>query len=161
MKTESEMFSVMANYCAQTERCLFDVRKKIRAENFSRDEEKCIIDRLVSEKYIDEKRFSCSFVHDKFHLNRWGRIKITYELKLRGIPSEIFYEAIETINEDEYLTALAELLKNKKRLVKGRSTQDIYQKLSRFAATRGFEPELINRTIKRMFKNMDDDEYVE
>ena len=157
MYSESEMLSILAKYCSQAERCLFDVRKKIQAENFSKEEEKRLIDRLFREKFIDEKRFSRSFVHDKFHLNHWGRIKIGYELKSRGIPPEIFQEAIETIDEDEYLTVLTDLLKNKKRSVHGRSPQDIFQKLCRYASSKGFETTLIISILKKMIKNINDE----
>jgi len=157
MKSESEMLSALAKYCSQGERCLFDVRQKIQAENLPKAEEKRIIERLLREKFVDERRFSRSFVHDKFHLNHWGRVKIAYELKSRGIPPEMVDEALETIDEDEYHTALADLLKNKKRSAKGRSQQDMYQKLVRFALAKGFESERISRLLKKMFKNITDE----
>jgi len=151
------MLNALAKYCSQAERCLLDVRKKIQAENLSSEEEKRIIDWLLQEKFVDEKRFSRSFVHDKFHFNHWGRIKIGYELKSKGIAPEIYQEAIETIDEDEYMTVLTDLLKNKKRSVQGRSPQDVYLKLCRFASSKGFETALIFNTLKKMFKNIDDE----
>ena len=157
MSSESEILNALAKYCSQAERCINDVRKKMQAENLSKEVEQRIIEQLIKEKFIDENRFSRSFVHDKFQFNRWGRIKIAYELKGRNIPSEVYYPAIETIDEDEYLTVLTELLKSKKRLVKGRTSYEIYQKLSRFASARGFETELISRTIKKLVKMNDDD----
>jgi regulatory protein len=161
MKSESEMLSALARYCSQGERCLNDVRKKIRADNIPEEAEKRIIDRLLQEKFVDENRYSRSFVHDKFRLNHWGRIKIGYELKLKGIPPEIYREAMETIDEDEYLRVLTELFKSKKRTIKSHSPQDMYQKLFRFAAARGFETEYIINTLKKMLKNIDDDESLE
>ena len=157
MKTEAEMLSALAKYCSLTEHCIHDVRKKIQAANLPADAEKRIIGSLLREKFIDEKRYASSFVHDKFFFNRWGRIKIAYELKLRGIQQETYYEAIETIDEDEYQAALSELLTNKKRATKGRSPQGEFQKLCRFAAAKGFETPLIISTLKKMFKNRDDD----
>jgi len=151
------MLSALAKYCSQAERCLFDVRKKIQAENYSKEEEKRLIDWLLRENFIDEKRFSHSFVHDKFHLNHWGRIKIGYELKLRSIPPEIYQQALDTIDEDEYLKVLTDLLKNKKRTVHGRSPQDVYQKLCRYASSKGFETSLIINILRKMFKNINDE----
>ena len=157
MKTESETLNDLAGYCSQAERCLFDIRKKMQAGELSEEAKKRIIDKLVHDKFIDEKRFARSFVHDKFQFNHWGRIKIAYELKLRGIQPEVYNEAIEMIDEDEYLTVLSEILSNKKRTVKGRSSQDMYQKLCRFAAARGFETHLIINALKKILKKMDDD----
>jgi hypothetical protein len=55
------------------------------------------------------------------------------------------------------MSILSEMLTNKKRTVKGRSQQDVYQKLFRFATSRGFETSLVINTLKKMFKNIDDD----
>lgn len=164
MKSESELLRALANYCSQTERCVSDVRKKIqaenldRSENLSREAEHRLIDTLLKEKFIDENRFARSFVHDKFQFNHWGRIKIGYELRIRGISPDIYHEALETvIDEDEYLAVLSELLLSKKRMVKGRTPQETYQKLCRFAVTRGFESSLIINILKKMFIIIDDD----
>ena len=155
MKSEAEMLNTLAKYCSQTERCLHDVRKKIKAVNPSGDVEKRIIEYLVQEKFIDEKRFCRSFVNDKFKFNHWGRIKICYELKIRNISPEIYYDAVDTIDEEEYMSVLTNLLKSKKKTVKGRSQQDVFQKLCRFAASRGFETPLVVNTLKGILKNID------
>ena len=155
MKSESEMLSTMAKYCSTTERCVNDIRKKIKNEGLPVEAEKRIINYLLKEKFIDEKRFCRSFVNDKFKFNHWGRIKICYELKSRNIPQDIYYEAIENIDEDEYISVLTDMLKSKKRTTNGRSPQDIFQKLCRFAASRGFETPLIINTLKNILKNID------
>jgi Uncharacterized protein conserved in bacteria len=155
MKSETEMLGTMAKYCSLAERCINDIHKKIKTEGLSADAEKRIVDYLLKEKYIDEKRFCRSFVNDKFKFNHWGRIKICYELKSRNIPQDVYYEAIENIDEDEYISVLTDLLKSKKRTTKGRSQQDIFQKLCRFAASRGFETPIIIDTLKSILKDID------
>ncbi|MDR0575408.1 MAG: RecX family transcriptional regulator [Tannerella sp.] len=157
MKSESEILNALAKYCSQAERCLDDAQKKIRAENLSEDAEKRITNKLLQEKFIDEERFSRSFVNDKFKFNRWGRIKIIYELKKRNIKPEVSDKAIETIDEDEYLSVLTGLLRNKKRTTKGRSSQDVFQKLCRFASSRGFELPLIINILNNILKNTDNE----
>jgi len=155
MKSESEILSTLAKYCSQAERCLYDIRKKIKTAGLPEEAEKHIVDRLLQEKFIDEKRFCRSFVNDKFKFNHWGRIKICYELKSRNISPEIYYEAVDAIDEDEYMSVLTDILKSKKRTVSGRSPQDIFQKLYRFASSRGFESPLIINTLKSIIKNID------
>ena len=156
MKSESEMLNTMAKYCSTTERCVNDIHKKIKTEGLPTEAEKRIIDYLLKEKFIDEKRFCHSFVNDKFKFNHWGRVKICYELKSRNIPQDVFHEAIDNIiDEDEYISVLTDLLKSKKRTTTGRSPQDVFQKLCRFASSRGFETPLIINTLKSMFKNID------
>ena len=157
MKSESEILNNLAKYCSQSERCLFDVRKKLQSADLSESAEKLITDTLLREKFIDEKRFSRSFVHDKFYFNQWGRVKIVYELRSKGIQPDDYCEALETIDDDEYFAVLTGILTTKIRSIKGRSSQDVYQKLFRFAAARGFEPPLIVKVLKTILKNIDDD----
>ena len=155
MKSESEMLGTLAKYCSIAERCLYDVQKKIKAEKLPEEAEKRITNRLVQEKFIDEKRFCRSFVNDKFKFNHWGRIKICYELKSKNISPETYYEAIDNIDEEEYISVLTDILKSKKRTVNGRSPQDTFNKLYRFASSRGFETPLIISILKRILKNID------
>ncbi|MDR2775099.1 MAG: RecX family transcriptional regulator [Tannerella sp.] len=172
MKTESELLDSLARYCSQAERCVDDVRKKIKSaaltgdrtvdmETPANDAEKWIIGRLIAEKFIDERRFCRSFVNDKLKFNRWGRIKIGHELKKKNIKPEIYSEAIDSIEEDEYISILSDLLKSKKRSIKGRSAQDVSRKLYRFASSRGFESSLIIKTLKDIFGNIDCENYYE
>jgi len=44
------------------------------------------IARLVEQKFIDDARFARYFVKDKLKFNKWGRIKIGYALRQKGLP---------------------------------------------------------------------------
>ena len=84
-KTEAELLHLCAAYCSAAERCIHDVKKKLDAADASPEVKERIIRRLVEEKFIDETRFCRSFVNDKLRFNKWGRIKIDFELRNRGI----------------------------------------------------------------------------
>ncbi|MDR1813487.1 MAG: RecX family transcriptional regulator [Tannerella sp.] len=158
MKTEDEMLKKMADYCTRTERCISDVRKKIRYSELPPEAEERIISRLVHEKFIDEERFAKSFVNDMLRFNHWGRVKIAYELKFRNIRPQIYGKALEAIDENEYQTILSTLLNSKLRTTKGRPNE-VFQKLLRFASTKGFETSLIIKTLKGILKNVDYEQF--
>jgi regulatory protein len=161
MKTETEALSHLAKYCSQAERCVDDVRKKIKTAGLAEDAANRIVNRLIQERFIDERRFCHSFINDKVKFNHWGRIKIGYELKRKNIDPEIYSEAMDAIDESHYLSVLHHLLKSKKRSVKGRSAQDTFQKLYRFASSRGFESSLIMKALKDLPGHVEDEEYME
>jgi len=148
---EQEILHVAASYCSLAERCINDVRKKIALAGASPEIEERIISYLLKEKFIDEARYCRSFVKDKFRFNRWGRIKIDFELRSKNIAGLLINEAVAIIDEDEYESVLFTLLKEKKRTVKGKNEQDIFPKLYRFAVSRGFESSLIIRQLKKLF----------
>ena len=43
-----------------------------------------------AEKYIDESRFAKAYVNDKYKFNKWGRIKIRFELSKSALPFSRF-----------------------------------------------------------------------
>jgi len=146
--TDQEILHLAASYSSLTERCIYDVRKKINSTGASSETTERIIAHLLKEKFIDETRYCRSFVNDKFRFNRWGRIKIIYELRGKKIPETIINEAVMAIDEEEYASVLFTLLKDKKRSFKGKTEQDIFAKLYRFALSRGFESDLTIMQLK-------------
>lgn len=156
--TEAEMLHRAAAYCSTAERCIQDVEKKIKAAGLSTEESERIIARLLEEKFIDEQRFARYFVNDKLRFNKWGRIKIGYELQRKNIPAPVRQEALEGIDDTEYTSILLSLLKAKKKSTRGKDERDIYIKILRFAAGRGFESREASRCLKQLFNGNDYEE---
>lgn len=156
--SEPEMLHRAAAYCSAAERCIQDVEKKIKVAGLTGEESDRIIARLLKERFIDESRFARYFVNDKLRFNKWGRIKISYELQRKGIPADIRAEALAGIDEQEYQDILFSLLKSKKKTTRGKDERDVYTKLLRFAAGRGFEGRDASRCLKQLFNGDDYDE---
>ena len=148
--SEQEMLHIAASYSSLAERCIYDVRKKLNSVGAQSETADRIVAHLLKEKFIDEARYCRSFVNDKFRFNRWGRIKIGYELRGKQISEALIDKALMTIDDEEYESVLLALLKDKKRTVKGKTGQDIFSKLYRFAIGRGFESDLTVRQLKKM-----------
>ena len=135
---ETEMLYKMAAYCARTERCPSDVRKKLTAMGATSDVEERIVARLTAERFLDEARYCRSFVEDKWRFNRWGRFKIRFELRRRNLPESLIEEA------------LAELLRRKLRAIRATSSTDRAVKLLRYAESKGFERSAVFDCIRAM-----------
>ena len=149
--SESEMLHRAAAYCSASERCIQDVEKKIKAAGLTGEESDRIVARLLKERFIDESRFARYFVNDKLRFNKWGRVKINYEMQRKGITSDIRSEALANIDEQEYQSILLSLLKSKKKATRGKDDRDVYTKLLRFAAGRGFEMREASRCLRELF----------
>ncbi len=130
-------------HCSSGEKCRSDITEKLRKWGITSDNIHRIIDYLVDEKYIDEKRYCHSFVNDKIRFDGWGKIKIEYTLKQKGIPTSYIHEAIGDIDDTLYRKRLEEILTRKRKSITGKDEQEIKMKLMRFAASRGFEPQHI------------------
>lgn len=141
--SESELYNIGAAYCSGAEHCCSEVRAKLMR---STDDELCcerVLARLAADRYIDDERYSRAFIHDKLQFAKWGRKKIRQELWRKEIPESIYSEPLQQIDEEKYCTTLKDILEAKRRSVKGRDAYEIKMKLARFAASRGFEMNLI------------------
>ena len=156
---EAELLHQCAAYCSVAERCIFDIKKKMETADISTEAKERIIRRLVEEKFIDEIRFCRSFVNDKLRFNKWGRIKIDFELRNRGIDASIREDALNQIDEQYYYDILFSILKDKKKSVKAKDNREEFLKLLRFAAGRGFETNLASRCLKQLVKGGEDEDF--
>jgi regulatory protein len=89
-------------------------------------------------------------VKDKFHFNKWGKIKISYSLKQKGLDNNLISNALNTIDEGEYEEMLAVLLKAKLKTIKWEYEYEKMGKLFNFAQSRGFESSIIDKAIRRL-----------
>lgn len=145
--TKEDALGRMMNYCSRSEHCKSEVEDKLRVMELSTEIVKEILDRLLKERFLDEKRYCRSFVRDKFLFNRWGRVKIVQALRLKRLSDADIREGLQEIDEEAYLKVLKELLLSKEKSLKPLNDYDRRGKLIRFAWSRGFEMELINRCL--------------
>lgn len=145
-----ELLHKAASYCSISEHCISDVEDKLSAWGMSEDKKHKIIDKLIEDDFINEKRYCIAFTKDKFHFNKWGKIKISYSLKQKGLDSKLIDMALKTIDEGEYEEMLAVLLKNKLKTIKWEYEYEKMGKLFNFAQSRGFESNVIDRVIRTL-----------
>jgi regulatory protein len=137
-------------FCAYQERCVSEVRQKLKVWQLGKSKEDLIIDELIDEGYLDEERFVRTFVAGKFRFKSWGRIKIRYALREKRVHESLVEAAIKEIDEEAYLAALEKILQ-KKRTELAKTEKDKHQQtdsLARYAMGRGFEPELVWKAMK-------------
>ena len=146
--TLEELLCKAASYCSISEHCVSEVEDKLNAWGVSDTDKHKIIDRLISEDFINEKRFCTYFVKDKFRFNKWGKFKISYALKAKGLDKGIIDDALNTIDDGEYEELLASLLKTKLVGLKYEFEYEKQGKLFRFAQSRGFENNIIERVLR-------------
>lgn len=144
--------------CSKSEQCSSDIYKKLIDWGIIKDEAETIIGNLVADRYLDDSRFCKAYCKDKSRFDGWGRIKIRYFLKQKQIPSEIIEDGLGEINEDEYQKQLVSILNVKRRSMHGKDFQSAKASLFRFAASRGYEPDLIFPILNNILKNEEDSE---
>ncbi|NOR86613.1 MAG: hypothetical protein GQ527_03295 [Bacteroidales bacterium] len=137
-----------ANYCAYQERCQWDLNNKMREWNIDTEIRDEVIVELIQQNFLSEERFVLAFTRGKINIKRWGRRKIQHELKSRNISNYLIKKAINSIDEDIYLTNLQQLISIKRHSMVGSSDFEIKMKLVKYLISKGYETELINENIK-------------
>ena len=102
----SVLLNKAATYASRCEHCESEVREKLASWGATDEEVEAIIEYLVEERYIDNQRYANSYAKDKFRFNHWGKYKISMMLRSKDIDSDTIEEAINQIEEEEYLEKL-------------------------------------------------------
>lgn len=140
-------YAKMAHLCSRSEQCSTDIRKKMVAYDLVDEVVEEIISKLKAEKFINDERFVKAYISDKFRINKWGKLKLRHNLRMKGLPEDIIRESLAEIDEEKYKKVLIKTMKDKAKTIKKKGKFEKMGQVIRFAQTRGFEPEMIHRYI--------------
>ena len=135
-------------YCSFQERCILDLENRFRAWNVKKEDWDLIVDKLIEQDFLNEKRYIEAFVRGKFLIKKWGKIKIKAELNQKRIYGKEIDEAMENeIEEAEYFKIIKQLIIKKKSLLNEKDKLKEKEKLYRYLLSKGYEQELIFKFI--------------
>ena len=137
-------------FCSYQERCIRDTEEKLKDWAVQKKLIPSIIGQLKKENYINEERFAKVYAGGKFRVNKWGRQKIGFELKLKGIPEGMIQKGLEEIDEEDYRRVLRDLIRKKRKEIKPEKDLNIREKIITFAQGKGYETELILTALKEL-----------
>lgn len=138
----------MAKYCAYQERCVKDVRDKLKTFDLPEEEKTKILDYLIENRFVNDERFAKAFVRGKVNQSGWGLNKIRFHLIQKGIAKEIIDEALSQTDEEVYRQRLIDILKAKSKTLKAANDYEKKRKLAAYAMQKGFEGSLVWEVLK-------------
>lgn len=148
--TKEQALQKLKHYCAYQERSHSEVKEKLNNLGVWKKDQDIMIAQLIEEGYLNEERFAIAFAGGKFRIKRWGRVKISYELKQKQVSAYNIKKALNQIDESDYLNTLQKLHKER-----WNSLKEEKDKLTRLAKTRnyllqkGYEAEIVKEVMKR------------
>ena len=141
----------MEAWCAYQDRCLFEVKTKLDSWLISSENQEQIIQKLIENRLLDEKRFVESFVSGKVRIKRWGKVKIKHHLFQKRIDKKLIQEGLNLIDNEVYWRNLLDLSNRKFSEIK--PTENPWkarQKVANYLASKGYEQDLIFEVIKEI-----------
>ena len=146
----AEALEKSRKFCASEERCRYDVRKKLFDWGVSSGDTEKIINSLMADNFLDEWRFARMFAGGKFRNNKWGKIKISYELVRKNIAKNVIDDALHRIDGEEYIEVLKKELAKKRKSITAEDDWQLKAKLHRYASSKGYENDVINEVLDKM-----------
>lgn len=146
--TPDQVLDKMAKYCAYQERCIKEVRDKLKTFDIAEEDKTKILDYLLDNRFVDNERFAKAFVRGKVNQSGWGVNKIRFHLMQKDIDKELIDEALGQTDEEVYRQRLIDILKTKSKTVKAASDYEKKRKLAAYAMQKGFEGPLVWEVVK-------------
>jgi len=155
-KKEKKYFTVdeirrkLEHYCAYQDRCHKEVEQKMWEFNLIPEAKELILLSLMKDDFLNEERFSKSYARGKFRIKNWGKQRIVRELKFRDISAYNIKTALKEIDETEYLKTLYSITENRNEVISEPNVYKRKKKLIDFLMRKGFENDLIFKTVNEI-----------
>lgn len=124
--------------CVKREHCRQEIlRKALKEAGEDMQAAQKMVDALVEERFVDDGRYAAAFAREKASLSGWGRVKIRYMLRGKGVPEGDIEAALSEVDGDTARERLEKLLRGKWAVLR----EDPYGKfkLIKYALSRGYE----------------------
>jgi regulatory protein len=105
-----EIKQKMVDYCVYQDRCHQEVEQKMWDYLVVPEAKEEILLYLMKENYLNEERFTRSYVRGKFYMKSWGRNKIRNHLKFKGVGEKLINLSFTEIENEDYQKTLLNLL---------------------------------------------------
>ena len=138
--SKAEWLDKCEAYCAKSEHCAADVRRKLYEWAAPAEISDEIVENLYANDFLNDARFCHAYVHDKVAYQSWGRLKIQAGLRALDLPESEIRKSLDEIDEKQYKSNLQALFQQRK--------ADPEEKRLRFLLQRGFTYDEIKKFCK-------------
>ncbi len=142
--------NVSLKYIERTLKTEAQIREYLVKKEFDENTIDRVINFLKEYKFIDDYYYTKAFINT--NIKSWGKNKIIYNLKSKGIDDDIINRVINELPMESEITIALSLAEKKLKLLcnKENSKIKILQKLSSYLVSRGYNFEIINEVISKM-----------
>ncbi|MFV5690965.1 regulatory protein RecX [Flavobacterium sp. LT1R49] len=145
-----EAIHKIEHFCAYQERCHQEVVQKLRSMKMDSEEIDTIMVHLISDNFLNEERFACSFARGKHRIKHWGKIRIVNELKSKKITQTLINSALKEISPEEYATTFHTLAERHWESIRETNLIKKRKKFCDYMLRRGFESNLVFEKVKEL-----------
>ena len=138
-----EALAKLQKYCTYQDRCHKEVEQKLKQMRMIPEAVESIIVDLIQDNHLNEERFAKAYVRGKFSIKKWGKLRLTLELKQRQISKYVIKTALAEIDPDDYLQTFHALAEKKAPTLTETNPFKRKKKLADYLLYRGWESHLV------------------
>ena len=132
----------IAKYCAEAEKCSYDVIAKLISWGIPKDEAEIILLNLRQNNLVNDQRYIVAYVNEHFR-SKWGKTKMLYALRQKQMPDDLIESTLDGISEEDYKEMIYTELADKLREIKSDTPVSDAKRIMFFAQSRGYEEEFV------------------
>lgn len=152
-KTAQQALQSLMRLCARSEKSTGDALRLMRKWGVPEAEQRGVLNKLLADRYIDNRRYAEAYTREKSQLAGWGERKIAMQLRLKGVERETISAVLaELMNDDDKLERLREKLQRKLRSTKAASDYELRGKLLRYALGLGYDYDMAAEVVDEVAK---------
>lgn len=152
---EKSVYDALSAQCAKREYCTADVRRKaLQRLEFDAAAAESVVSALVTDGFVDDRRYAAAYAREKSALSGWGPVKIRAALLARGVARDVVVEALSEVDPARASAKLEKVLETKWRTL--RDDPQGRLKLIRFALSRGYDYEPVRPLVERITRPEED-----
>ena len=123
MAVDKTTYDKLSNFCAYQERCVSDVKEKMRKLKVEKEEFDAYIEKLKHDNFLNEERFVKYFVnaHAK---KKWGKTKIKASLSAKRIDASLIKLYLDDMDQGDYDEQIKSIAEKKWNMIKSKTPRD-------------------------------------
>ena len=138
-------------YCTSQERAPAEVATYLRRyESLPPPQRVHIMHLLIDEGYLSKTRYLDAFVHGKFSIKKWGKVKIAYALRHKSMAPADIQQALSAIPTDVYQATLQKLIEKKLLQLRTDTSINKQKKVIAYLLQKGYEYEQIMEALQQI-----------
>lgn len=146
-KSAEQALTALMRLCARSEKSSGDALRLMRVWEVAECERQGVLQKLIDQRFIDDRRYAKAYTREKSSLAGWGERKIALQLRQKGVARDIIVEVLASINGDEQSQRLIDKLSRKMRSTKAASEYELRGKLLRYALSLGYDYDMAIEAI--------------
>jgi regulatory protein len=143
------IISKLEQFCLFRDRTRKEVLDRMGTYDLPEEWQEDVLNDLENRDLVNEGRFAREFAVGKHRSRKWGRIKIQYELRSKGMDPPTIRMGLESIDQDEYVSTLGQLLEQKSLETKAKNEFERNKKLAQKLIRKGYESDLVWDLIRK------------